>query len=85
MNRYQHKHPRIKVKQQKLPYIFRTYKGIGPCRAWKNSDYKYYPLIRYENKSINLYLVILDSNMISSEKRKIRKQHIYCAAKMMKL
>jgi len=86
MNKFQRKNPRIKEKFQKLPYIFRSYKGIGPCKAWKNSDYKNYRLITYENNSVNLSLFILDCSMVSgSESKKLRSQHIYRAAKMMKL
>ena len=86
MNRYQRKHPRIKQKLQKLPYIFRSYKGLGPCRAWKNSDFKSYLMVPYENNSVNLSLIILDCSMVSGrEKKKVRKQHVYRAAKMMKL
>lgn len=86
MNRYQRKHPRIKEKVQKLPYTFRSYKGLGSCRAWKNSDFKSYLIVPYENNSVNLSLIILDCSMVSgSENKKVRKQHIYRAAKMMKL
>lgn len=86
MNRYQCKHPRIKEKQQKSPYIFRSYKGLGPCRAWKNTDYKFYPVISYTNKSTNLSLFILDGSIVSgSNNKKLRKQHIYHAAQIMQL
>lgn len=84
MNRYQRKHPRIKQKLQKLPYIFRSYKGLGPCRAWKNTDCKSYLMVPYKNNSVSL--LILDGSLVSgSENKKVRKQHIYRAAKMVKL
>lgn len=86
MNKFQRKNPRIKEKLQKLPYTFRSYKGLGPCRAWKNSDTKSYPMISYTNTSINLSVLILDGSIVNgSNNAKLRKQHIYAAAKMMKL
>lgn len=86
MNKIQRQNPRVKEKQHKMPFIFRSYKGLGPCRAWKNSAYKSYPMIFYKNQSLNLSLSIFDGSIVSgSDNPKLRKQHVYRAAKMMKL
>lgn len=86
MNNFQRKNPRIREKQVKLPYVFRSYTGFGPCRAWKNSDNKLYPYIVYKNSTVNLSLHILDGSIVSgSNNKKLRKQHIYKAAKIMNL
>lgn len=66
MNNFQRKNPRIREKQVKLPYVFRSYKGFGPCRAWKNSDNKLYPYIVYKNSTVNLSLHILDGSIVSA-------------------
>ena len=34
MNKIQCQNPRVKEEQHKMPFIFRSYKGLGPCRAW---------------------------------------------------
>lgn len=86
MNRFQRKNPRITGKNTLPPFAFRIFSGNGPYRAWKNSDYKVYPMITYNYNSINLSLFILDSSIVSgSTNPKLRKRHIYLAAKMMKL
>lgn len=86
MNRFQRKKSPYYWKKYFAAFCISHFSGNGPYRAWKNSDYKVYPMITYNNNSINLSLFILDSNIVSgSTNPKLRKRHIYLAAKMMKL